>query len=66
MTSPDQRKPGNRTLRYIALVCAALLPLMLLVQRPNDVEIAWVCGCSAALLIALAVDWQLRRRGLRS
>jgi len=45
-------------------VCAALL--LLLADHPDDIEIAWVCGCSATLLIAVAVDWQLRRRGLRS
>jgi hypothetical protein len=67
VTSPDQRKPGNRRLDYIAaLVCAALLLLLLLADHPNDVEIGWVGGCSAALLIAVALDWHLRRRGLKA
>jgi hypothetical protein len=67
VTSPDQRKPGSRKLGYVGvLLCAALLLLLLLPDRPNDVEIAWAGGCSAALLIAVGVDWQLRRRGLRS
>jgi hypothetical protein len=71
VTSPDQHKLGNRRLDYIgALVCAALLLLLLAADHPNGVEMAWVCGCSAALVIAVVVvvvvDWQLRRRGLRS
>ena|SRR5689334_21113654 len=67
VTSPDQHGPGNRRLDYIgAVVAAALLLLLLAADHPNGVEVAWVCGCSAALLIAVVVDWQLRRRGLRS
>jgi hypothetical protein len=67
VTSPDQHKPGNRRLDYIgALGGAALLLLLLVADHPNGVETAWVGGCAAALLIAVVVDWQLRRRGLRS
>jgi hypothetical protein len=67
VTSPDQYKPGNRRLdRVAALAAAALLLLLLVADHPNGVEIAWVAGCSGALLIGLAVDWRLRRRGLRS
>jgi hypothetical protein len=67
VTSPDQHRPGHRRLDYIgALACAALLLLLLLADHPNGIEAAWVAGCSAALLIAVAVDRRLRRRGLRS
>jgi hypothetical protein len=66
VTSPDQHKPGNRRLDYVgAVVCAALLLLLLVADHPNGTEIAWVCGCSGSLLLAVAVDWQLRRNGLR-
>jgi hypothetical protein len=66
VTSPDQRKPGHRRVDYIgSLVCAALLLSLLLADHPNVTEIAWVCGCAAALVTALVVDRQLRRRGLR-
>jgi hypothetical protein len=67
VTSPDQAQPGNRRLAYVGTVAgAALLLLLLLGDHPNGTETAWVCGCSAAPLTAVAVDWQLRRRGLRS
>jgi len=49
-----------------ALVTAVLLPLLLLGDHANSSEIAWVVGSSAVLLAAVAVDGQLRRRGLRS
>jgi hypothetical protein len=29
-------------------------------DHPNGAEMAWVVGCSAALLIGLAADWQER------
>ena len=67
VTSPDQRKPGHRKLDYVgALVCAALLLLLLVADHPNATETAWVAGCAAALLVAVVADRQLRRRGLRS
>jgi hypothetical protein len=67
VTSPDQHRPGNRRLAYIVAPAAAVLLLLLLVaDHPNIVELAWVVCCSAALLIGVAADWRLRRRGLRS
>lgn len=67
VTAPDQHEPGNRGLAYVgALSCAVLLPLLLLGDHPNVAEVAWVAGCSAALLAAVAVDRQLRRWGLRA
>ena len=39
VTSPDQRKPGNRSLAYVgAVVTAALLPLLLLGDHANSSE----------------------------
>jgi hypothetical protein len=65
--SPDQRRPGNRRRAYTAaLSCAALLLALLAADHPNGVEIAWVCGLAAALVIIVLVDWQLHRNGLRS
>jgi hypothetical protein len=67
VTSPDLHKPGNRRLDYVgALTVAALLLLLLAADHANGVEVAWVCGCAAALVIAVVADWQLRRRGLPS
>jgi hypothetical protein len=67
VTSPDQRRSGHRKLAVIGAWVSALLILVLLAgDHANDVEIAWVCGCAAVLLIAPVVDWQLRRSGLRS
>ena len=66
VTSPDQRNPGHRRAGYIgALVCAAALIAVSTVNQPNDVELAWLYGCAAVLLISLVADWQLRRNGLR-
>ena len=67
VTSPDQLKPRNRRVAYsYALAGAALILLLLLADHPNGVEIAWAAGCAAAVVIAVVVDWQLRRNGLRS
>jgi hypothetical protein len=64
--APDQRKPGNRRLAYTgALVVAAILLLLLLDDHASWVEIVYVCLFSGALVLAVVVDWQLRRRGLR-
>jgi peptidoglycan/LPS O-acetylase OafA/YrhL len=66
VTSPDQRKPGHRRPAYVgALVCAALLLVLTTVNHPDHVELAWLYGCAAVLLIFLVVDWRLRRNGLR-
>ena len=67
VTSPDQLKPGHTRLDHLAGVVAAVLLLVLLVaDHPNGTEIAWVCASSAVLLVAVAVDWLLRRNGMRS
>jgi phosphate starvation-inducible membrane PsiE len=66
ITSPDQRKRGHVRLdRVGAVVTAALLLLLLVADHPNRIEVAWVGGSSAVLLVAVAVDWLLRRNGLR-
>jgi peptidoglycan/LPS O-acetylase OafA/YrhL len=66
VTTPDQRKPGHRIAAYLgALVCAAVLLAMSGVNDPNGVERAWLYGITAVLLLALVVDWQLRRSGVR-
>ncbi|MCW2609002.1 MAG: hypothetical protein JWM15_248, partial [Cryptosporangiaceae bacterium] len=44
----------------------ALLLLLLVGDHANGTEVAWVCGSSAVLLTAVAVDLLLRRNGLRS
>jgi hypothetical protein len=67
VTSPDQRKAGNPRLDHIgAVVAVALLLLLLVADHANGTEVAWVCGTSAVLLTAVAVDLLLRRNGLRS
>jgi phosphate starvation-inducible membrane PsiE len=66
ITSPDQRKRGHVRLdRVGAVVTAALLLLLLVADHPKRIEVAWVGGSSAVLLVAVAVDWLLRRNGLR-
>jgi uncharacterized membrane protein YhhN len=67
VTSPDQLERGNVRLdRVAAVVTAVLLPVLLLADHPNRVEVAWVCASAAVLLIAVVADWLLRRNGLRS
>lgn len=66
VTSPDQHKPGHARLdRIAAVVCVVVLLAMSTVNDPNGVERAWLYGSCAVLLMALVVDWQLRRDGLR-
>jgi hypothetical protein len=66
VTSPDQRKPFRHKPAYLgALLSAAVLLVLSRVNDPNDVEFAWLYGIAAVLLLAVIVDWQLRRNGLR-
>jgi tellurite resistance protein TehA-like permease len=65
VTSPDQREPGHRRAGYVgALVCAAVLVVLTTVNYPNLVELTWLYGIAAVLILAVVVDWQLRRNGL--
>jgi hypothetical protein len=64
VTSPDQRRPGNRRLAYTrALLSAAMLLSLLAADHATDVEIAWVCTFAALLVLTVVVDWQLRHAG---
>ena len=65
VTSPDQRKPVNHRFAYAGgLISAAMLLALLAGDHPNDIEVASVCVIAAFLVLAVVVDWQLRRRGL--
>lgn len=67
VTSPDQHKPQNLKLaRWGAVISAAILVIMALFgNREGAMEQVWVIGIAALLLLIAAVDWVLRRRGLR-
>ncbi|GAB3160636.1 hypothetical protein GCM10027290_66900 [Micromonospora sonneratiae] len=67
VTSPDQRKPGNRKAGQIgAVVTAALLLLMMIGNHEGNVENIWLIGLAVGLLGIVLGDIVLRRNGLRS
>lgn len=66
VTSPDQRRPGHRRRAYTAALTSAALTLLLLAaDHASGVEVAWVCGVAAALVLIVVVDWRLHRNGFR-
>lgn len=67
VTSPDQRKPGNRKAGQIgAVVSALILLLMTIGNHEGNVENIWLVGIAVSLLVIVVGDVILRRNGLRS
>lgn len=67
VTSPDQRKPGNRKAGRIgAIVTIIALLAMLKGNHHGKVEDIWLVSIAALLAIILIADVVLRRNGLRS
>jgi hypothetical protein len=66
VTSPDQHKPGHpRAARTAAVVVIIALLLMLFGNNHTDTGAPFLIGAAAILAAILAVDWLLRKNGLR-
>jgi len=66
ITSPDQRKPTNTKLFYTAMILGSLgLLTMIFGNHRGNIENLWLIGLAAAGFLTVAVDWTLRRNGLR-
>ena len=67
VTSPDQRKPGNRKAARIGAVVTILALLSMLIgNHTGRVEDIFLVVIAAGLAVILVVDVVLRRNGLRS
>ncbi|MGB9375890.1 MAG: DUF2631 domain-containing protein [Mycobacteriales bacterium] len=66
VTSPDQHKPGHPVAARIGgLLSAVILVLMIFANHKSRIENLWLIGVAATLLVVFAVDWAMRRNGLR-
>ncbi|GAA3519047.1 DUF2631 domain-containing protein [Actinocatenispora rupis] len=66
ITSPDQRKPISRkAARAGAIICAAICLLMLIGNQQGHVEDVFLVVTAAILVLAVVVDWLLRKNGFR-
>jgi hypothetical protein len=67
VTAPDQHKRGaNRSARIGAVVVAAILLLMMLGNNHRgNIENIFLIATSTAIILALVVDWVLRREGIK-
>lgn len=66
VTAPDQHKPGaNRSARIGAVATAVILLLMLIGNHRGRVEDIFLIGTAALIILALVVDWVLRREGIK-
>lgn len=67
VTSPDQRKPGNRRAGRIGAVVSALILLSLTIgNHEGNIENVWLVVLALGLLGIVIGDTVLRRNGLRS
>ena len=70
VTSPDQRKKSDlRFWRFGGVVTIAILLAMLFPRPPGGewrVDDTWLVGIAGLIALTLAIDWALRRNGLRS
>jgi hypothetical protein len=67
VTSPDQHKPTNRRAARTGGIMTILILLAL--TRGNhmgNTENIWLVGLAALIALIIAVDWLLRKNGLRS
>jgi membrane protease YdiL (CAAX protease family) len=66
ITSPDQRKPLNRkAARVGAIICAIICLLMTIGNHEGHVEDVFLVVTAALLVLAVVLDWLLRKNGLR-
>jgi uncharacterized protein DUF2631 len=66
ITSPDQRKPiSHKATRVGAIVAAVLLLLMMIGNQRGHVEDVFLAGTAGLLVLAVVVDWLLRKNGFR-
>ena len=66
ITSPDQRKPLNRKgARIGAIACAIVCVLMMIGNHEGHVEDVFLGVTAALLVLAIVLDWLLRKNGLR-
>ncbi len=68
VTSPDQHRPmvSKRLARFGAVVTILALVAMLWGNHEGNVENIFLIGTAAILLLALILDWILRKNGLKS
>lgn len=67
VTSPDQRKPGNRRAGQVAAVVSALILLSMIIgNHEGNIENIWLVVLALGLLGIVVGDVILRRNGLRS
>ncbi len=68
VTSPDQHRPtiSKRLARFGAVVTILALVAMLWGNHEGNVENIFLIGIAAILLLALVLDWILRKNGLKS
>lgn len=67
VTSPDQHKPTNRRAARAGGIMTILILLAL--TRGNhmgNTENIWLVALAALIALIIAVDWLLRKNGLRS
>jgi hypothetical protein len=67
VTAPDQHKPGaSRSARIGAVVSALILLAMLFGNNHRgNIENIFLIATAATLILALVVDWVLRREGIK-
>ncbi|HEX6499335.1 MAG TPA: DUF2631 domain-containing protein [Micromonosporaceae bacterium] len=67
VVAPDQLKPGfPKAARIGAIVTALILVAMIFPHNQSALENIWLAGLAALLVLAVVVDWVLRKNGLRS
>lgn len=67
VTSPDQRKPGNRRAGQVGAVVSALILLSMTIgNHEGNTENIWLVVLALGLLALVVGDVILRRNGLRS
>lgn len=67
VTSPDQRKPGNRRAGQVGAVVSALILLSLTIgNHEGNIENIWLVVLALGLIGIVVGDVILRRNGLRS
>jgi Protein of unknown function (DUF2631) len=66
VTAPDQHKPGaGKAARIGAVASAVILLLMLIGNHRGNVENIFLIATAALLILALVIDWVLRREGIK-
>ncbi len=66
VTSPDQHKPGHPVAaRVLGLGSAGFLVLMIASNHKGMMANLWLIGVAVLIVAIFAVDWAMRRNGLR-